>query len=87
MNNLFNSNYDYSGLRGKISNFFILVTIMMFLIITFSSCTTNRVVVTDNRIMAHWIEYGEPAPYDGILLNEFTYQHLINKAQQCDNIQ
>lgn len=28
------------------------------------------------RVQAHWIDEGEPAPFDGILLNDYTYERL-----------
>jgi len=33
--------------------------------------------------MAHWMVEGEKAPYDGVLLNSYTYQNLIYKVKKC----
>lgn len=30
----------------------------------------------ESQIEVHWIAKDEPAPFDGILLNEYTYQRL-----------
>jgi len=33
--------------------------------------------------MAHWVVAGEKAPYDGVLLNSYTYQNLVYTAKKC----
>lgn len=30
----------------------------------------------ESQVQAHWINAGEPAPFSGILLNEYTYERL-----------
>lgn len=30
----------------------------------------------EDQIQVHWIAKGEPAPFDGILLNDYTYKRL-----------
>ena len=61
----------------------LIITTLLALIIIATSCTTKRVRIIDNRIMAHWMVEGEKAPYDGVLLNSYTYQNLIYKVKKC----
>ena len=42
------------------------------------SCTTYT--IHDNRVRVHYIEQGEKAPFNGYLLNNYTYQKLKNIA-------
>lgn len=30
----------------------------------------------ESQVQAHWINAGEPAPFSGILLNDYTYERL-----------
>ncbi len=48
-----------------------------------SGCTTG-VQIRSDSIKAHWIKRGEKAPYNGILLNDYTYYRLVDKAMKCD---
>ena len=59
---------------------FALAIIISTLLIT--SCS-KPVVIRDGNIKAHWIKKGEPAPFDGIELNEYTYYKLVKKARKC----
>jgi len=45
-------------------------------------CSTQPLVL-DARINAHWIEKDEPAPFSGIILNDFTYIKMREKIDQC----
>lgn len=38
----------------------------------------------ESKVQVHWMEEGEPAPFDGILLNEYTYNRLRLKALEND---
>lgn len=59
--------------------------ILNSLVFTLSSCSTRKVVIQDNRIMVHWIKQGEKAPFDGILLNKYTFERLEQKAKSCSD--
>jgi len=43
----------------------------------------RSVTINDPQIKTHWMKKGEPAPYDGVLLNEYTFLKLLEKAQRC----
>jgi len=43
----------------------------------------SKVVVQDAKIKAHWIKAGEPAPFEGILLNDYTYYKMRVKLDEC----
>lgn len=30
----------------------------------------------ETQVQAHWLSEGEPAPFEGILLNEYTYERM-----------
>jgi len=62
---------------------FLIITIISLNGIFLSSCSTKRVVIQDRRIRAHWISQGEKAPFDGILLNKYTFEKLKEKAKSC----
>lgn len=63
----------------------IVITAMLFVIMVLSSCTSGRhVVLTDNRVLAHWMQKGDAAPYNGVLLNAYTYNGLVAKAKKCN---
>jgi len=54
-----------------------------------TSCTTinnKSVPVQFYKIKAHYIEKGEPAPFDGILLNQYTFDSLKNQLKECKKI-
>ncbi len=59
----------------------LILSIFLVLPLMISSCTTYT--IHDNRIRVHFINRGEKAPFSGVLLNNYTYQALKNKAQQC----
>ena len=46
-----------------------------------SSC--GSVQINDANVKAHWIKKGEPAPFSGILLNDYTYYKLREKLLEC----
>lgn len=49
-----------------------------------SSCSaipTHKVNV-EGQVQAHWVKQGEPAPFNGILLNEYTFYKIMEKAQR-----
>jgi len=46
-----------------------------------TACTTYT--IKDNRVRVHFIKQGEPAPYNGVLLNNYTYYKLKEKAAKC----
>jgi hypothetical protein len=37
--------------------------------------------------MAYWIDYKEPAPFNGVLLNEYTFEQLERKSEECQKLQ
>ena len=39
--------------------------------------------VHDYRIKVHRIKYGEKAPFDGYLLNDWTYKQIKKKLAEC----
>jgi hypothetical protein len=50
-----------------------------------SSCsfiTPNHKVNVEGQVQAHWIKQGEPAPFNGILLNDYTFYKIMEKAQR-----
>ena len=51
------------------------------LILSMTSCST--VVIKDPQIRTHWIKQGEIAPFNGILLNKYTFIKLLEKAQKA----
>jgi hypothetical protein len=46
-----------------------------------TSCRT--IEIKDPQVKTHWMREGEPAPYDGVLLNEYTFLKLLERAQKC----
>lgn len=32
--------------------------------------------IDESQVQVHWIKQGEPAPFDGILLNDYTYERM-----------
>jgi hypothetical protein len=46
-----------------------------------TSC--RSVEIKDPQVRTHWMKKGEPAPYDGVLLNKYTFLKLLEKAQRC----
>ncbi|WP_201353805.1 hypothetical protein [Hydrogenimonas urashimensis] len=42
-----------------------------------------RVDISDPSINAHWMRQGEVAPFDGVLLNDYTYYKLREKLLEC----
>lgn len=48
-----------------------------------SSCAYKTVEVKDSQIQSHWIKQGEQAPFDGILLNDYTFKKMLEKVQNC----
>jgi len=57
----------------------LLITLAVLSMMT--NCKT--VEIKDPQVRTHWIKKGEPAPFDGILLNEYTFLKLLEKAQRC----
>jgi hypothetical protein len=53
------------------------------LLLVVSSCTT--VVIHDAQIRTHWIKKGEIAPFDGVLLNSYTFYQLLTQLNKCKN--
>ena len=44
---------------------------------TLSQTTASTLPPLDeSKVQVHWISKGEPAPFDGILLNEYTYERM-----------
>lgn len=41
----------------------------------------------ESKVQVHWIKEGEPAPFDGILLNEYTYERLRLKIIELEGSQ
>lgn len=56
---------------------------LLTLFVMFSTTGCARVVVDDANIRAHWIRSGDPAPFDGILLNDYTYYRLRDELIKC----
>ena len=52
-------------------------------VVVFSGC--SKVVIRDTQIHAHWMHAGEKAPFDGVLLNDYTYYKLRKKLNECGN--
>lgn len=53
-------------------------------VLLMSSCSvipTHKVNV-EGQVQAHWIKQGEPAPFNGILLNDYTFYKIMKKAQR-----
>jgi len=44
---------------------------------------SKPVVLNDVNIKSHWMKKGDPAPFDGIELNSYTYYKLVKKAKNC----
>jgi hypothetical protein len=66
---------------------YLTIIAILWIVIILSSCTTTKVEIQDNRIMAYWIDYEEPAPFRGVLLNEYTFKQLERKAEECQKLQ
>ncbi len=68
-------------------NFFYWLFIINFIcLLLFAACELNSCAVYtvhDYRVRVHWIKKGEKAPFDGILLNKYTFKQLERKAEQC----
>ena len=62
------------NLKKLLSSFFIVA------LLAFTGCATYT--IHDNRIRVHFMSKGDKAPFDGILLNSFTYQTLKTKAAE-----
>jgi len=54
-----------------------------FLIVLLASCTT--VVIHDAQVRTYWIKKGQVAPYDGVLLNKYTFYELLTQLNKCKN--
>jgi len=52
-------------------------------LISFTTMSCSTVVIKDSQVRTHWMKKGEPAPYDGVLLNSYTFLKLLEKAQAC----
>ena len=53
-------------------------------LISFTTTSCSTVVVKDPQVRTHWMKKGEPAPFDGVLLNEYTFLKLLEKVQACE---
>jgi len=60
-----------------------IVGITISSIFVLSSCSTMTYTVHDYRIKVHRIKYGEKAPFDGYLLNDWTYKQIKKKLAEC----
>ncbi len=49
-----------------------------------SGCTFKQLKVDDVNITAHWMKKTESAPFDGILLNDYTYMQLRLKLIESE---
>lgn len=38
--------------------------------------SSNLPELDESQVKVYWIEQHEPAPFDGILLNEYTYERI-----------
>jgi len=63
--------------RLKLKNLLIAIIIASSL----TSCATYT--IHDNRIRIHHIKQGEPAPFDGLLLNQYTYNKIKERLKEC----
>lgn len=61
----------------KLSKLFLI----FFVSLSLSGCA--RVVINDTAIKVHWMNRGEAAPFDGILLNDYTYMKIREKLDEC----
>lgn len=58
------------------------LTLMCIILIIILSFGCYKRVIVDKEIKSHWIKKEEPAPFDGILLNDYTYTEIINKLKK-----
>ena len=38
----------------------------------------------EDKVQVHWMQEGEPAPFDGILLNDYTYKRMRERINQLE---
>lgn len=38
----------------------------------------------EEMVEVHWLSEGEPAPFDGLLINPYTYERIVLKLWECD---
>jgi len=54
-----------------------------------SSCSTTpkETPFQSYKIRVHYMQQGEKAPFDGYLLNNYTYQRIKQTLKSCKNKQ
>lgn len=56
----------------------LLIISLIFLI---SGC--SQIQFNDPSIKTHWIKKGEVAPFNGLLMNDYTYYKIRLKLNEC----
>lgn len=65
------------------------VCLTVFSLLIFTACSTlpdfgEPLEFDDPQVRAHWIKESEAAPFDGLLLNEYTYYRLRMALIECE---
>lgn len=65
------------------------VCLTVFSLLLFTACSTlpefgEPLEFDDPQVRAHWIKESEPAPFDGLLINEYTYYRLRMALIECE---
>jgi len=55
--------------------------LLVSLLMLSASCT--KVTLSEPIVKTHWIKAEEPAPFDGLLMNTYTYYQIRMKIQEC----
>ena len=65
----------------------------ILLVITLLMCLNNSChkktipelpPLDESKVQVHWMVEGEPAPFDGILLNDYTYERVRLKLEALE---
>jgi len=68
----------------KLRNIFKRFLILSCFIFVLPSCFYQKQVIEYKpEINVHWMKKGEPAPFDGILMDKYTFYRLVKQASEC----
>jgi len=59
-----------------------LMPLLMILSITITA-SCSRIMIHDTRINTHWIKKGDIAPFNGILMTQYTFYKIIKRIEEC----
>lgn len=56
------------------------IALGLILLMLFGNGTSDQPVtlppLDEDQVQVHWIKAGEPAPFEGLLINEYTYKRI-----------